>query len=94
MSTGPFSFEVFAALVEDTFDHPAGTVHRTTRCDDVSGWDSLGHSVLLARLSKRHRIAMTEADAGRAPRPSEAFTTAWQGCPGGTLREHARRRGE
>ena len=66
MSTGPFSFEVFAALVEDTFDHPAGTVHRTTRCDDVSGWDSLGHSVLLARLSKRHRISITEADAARA----------------------------
>ena len=66
MSTGPFPFEVFAALVEDTFDRPAGSVHRTTRCDDVSGWDSLGHSVLLSRLSKRHRIAITEADAARA----------------------------
>ena len=66
MSTGQFSFEILAALVEDTFDHPAGSVHRATRCDDVSGWDSLGHSVLLSRLSKRHRIAMTEADAARA----------------------------
>ena len=66
MNTSIFPFENFASLVEGTFDRPAGSVHRDTRCDEVPGWDSLGHSVLLSRLSKRHHIAIMEADAARA----------------------------
>ena len=66
MSKAPFPFETFAALVEGTFDCPTGFVHRTTRCDEVPGWDSLGHSVLLSRLSKRHHLVITEADAAIA----------------------------
>ena len=63
MSMDHLSFEAFAALVEQTFDCPAGSVHRTARCDAVPGWDSLGHSVLLSRLSRRHHLVITEADA-------------------------------
>ncbi len=63
MKALPFPFKTFAVLVEDTFDCPAGSVHSTTRCDEVPGWDSLGHSVLLSRLSKRHHLVITEADA-------------------------------
>ena len=66
MSTAGLSFAAFADLVEQTFDRPPGSVHRTTRCDEVPGWDSLGHSVLLSRLSKRHHLVITEADAAQA----------------------------
>lgn len=60
------SLDAFTALVEGTFDRPAGSVRRDTRCDEVPGWDSLGHSVLLSRLSKRHHLVIVEADAARA----------------------------
>ncbi len=66
MSKTSIPFEAFAALVEGTFDRPAGSVHPDTECDDVPGWDSLGHSVLLSRLSKRHHLVIVEADAARA----------------------------
>ena len=56
-------FRTLAGLVEETFDRPPGSVGERTRCDEVPGWDSLGHSVLLSRLSKRYRLALTEADA-------------------------------
>ena len=56
-------FPAFAGLVEETFDRPPGSVGEQTRCDEVPGWDSLGHSVLLSRLSKRYQLALAEADA-------------------------------
>ncbi len=56
-------FQTLAGLVEETFDRPPGSVGERTRCDEVPGWDSLGHSVLLSRLSKRYRLALAEADA-------------------------------
>ena len=64
MNEDALDFPAFAALVEDTFDRPPGSVGARTRCDEVPGWDSLGHSTLLARLSRRHAVAITEADAG------------------------------
>ncbi len=56
-------FQAFAGLVEETFDRPLGSISDCTRCDEVPGWDSLGHSVLLSRLSKRYRLVLAEADA-------------------------------
>ncbi len=56
-------FQAFAGLVEETFDRPHGSVGERTRCDEIPGWDSLGHSVLLSRLSKRYRLALSETDA-------------------------------
>lgn len=56
-------FQAFAALVEETFDRPPGSVGERTRCDEVLGWDSLGHSILLSRLSKRYHLVLVEANA-------------------------------
>ena len=66
-------FTAFAALVESTFDRPAGSVARATRCDEVPGWDSLGHSILLSRLSRRHHLVLVEADAARADTAGALF---------------------
>ena len=60
---GKLDFLAFARLVEETFDTPPGSIGERTRCDEVPGWDSLGHSVLLTRLSRRYNLALSEADA-------------------------------
>jgi acyl carrier protein len=52
--------ESVIALVADTFDVPAGGLHAGTEPGDIAGWDSLGHSVLLTRLARRFRVAITE----------------------------------
>jgi acyl carrier protein len=52
--------EAVLALVADTFDLPGGGLTLETRPGEVPGWDSLGHSVLLTRLARRFRVAITE----------------------------------
>lgn len=47
-------------IVADTFSIDPATVGRHTTADDVEGWDSLGHSVLLARLGQKLRIEIGE----------------------------------
>ncbi len=63
MTVEATSFQEFAALVEGTFDRPFGSITASTRCEEVPGWDSLGHSVLLSRVSRRCAVALVEADA-------------------------------
>ena len=52
------------SLVEDTFDIPQGRITLSTHVDDVAGWDSLGHSVLLVRIQRRLKIPIAEEHAG------------------------------
>lgn len=59
-------FVDFARLLEETFDLAAGSIRRDTRCDEVPGWDSLGHSVLLSRFMRLYRVEVAEADAAMA----------------------------
>ena len=63
MTSENFAFARVVALIEETFDRPPGSVRRGTRCDEVPGWDSLGHSVLLSRLSNRLGLILMEEDA-------------------------------
>jgi acyl carrier protein len=48
------------ALIVDTFDMNPDMISIETRPGEIAGWDSLGHSVLLTRLSRRFRVTMTE----------------------------------
>jgi acyl carrier protein len=41
-------------------------INRQTTADDVDGWDSLGHSVLIARLSKILGVEIGEDVAASA----------------------------
>ncbi len=43
-------------IIATTFSVPVGAISRTTVADDVDGWDSLGHSILMTRLS--HQLDM------------------------------------
>jgi acyl carrier protein len=58
--TDPAFETAVIAIVADTFSIDPATVGRHTTADDVEGWDSLGHSVLLARLGQKLRIEIGE----------------------------------
>jgi acyl carrier protein len=66
-------FTKFASIIAETFDQPPSSITRSTHCDDVPGWDSLGHSVLLSRLNRRLSLALAEADAAPAETVGELF---------------------
>jgi acyl carrier protein len=55
------SFEAkIIALIADTFSADPKEIGRETVANDVDGWDSLGHSILLARLSQKLGIDIGE----------------------------------
>ncbi len=58
-------------IVGETFPAHRGTVTRATTADDVAGWDSLGHSILLTRLSRKLGIDIDENSAARAQNVGE-----------------------
>jgi acyl carrier protein len=59
-----FEGRVFA-IIADTFSADPATITRRTTADDVDGWDSLGHSILLARLSQKLGLEIGEEIAGQ-----------------------------
>jgi len=54
------------SVIADTFDVPPEAISEATTADDVAGWDSLGHSVLMTRLARRLAIPLGEDIAGTA----------------------------
>jgi acyl carrier protein len=68
------SEEAIHSIVQDairvTFGCPDVVVTRETQADDIDGWDSLSHGILLLRLeaSLKHKLAYSElydlADVG------------------------------
>jgi acyl carrier protein len=58
--------ESVCAIVADTFPAARGRITRTTTADDVDGWDSLGNSILLTRLSTKLGIEIDESISARA----------------------------
>ncbi len=63
--------ESVCAIVGDTFAGARGRVTRATTADDVDGWDSLGNSILLTRLSTKLGIEIDESLAARAQNVGE-----------------------
>ena len=62
----PFETKIIG-LIAETFGADPRTIGRETVADDVDGWDSLGHSILLARLSQKLHVDIGEEIAS-APR--------------------------
>jgi acyl carrier protein len=54
------------AIIADTFSVAPASIGRQTVADDVPGWDSLGHSVLLARLEQKLHIEIGEEIAAQS----------------------------
>ena len=52
------------AIIAETFGVEPTAITRATTADDIDGWDSLGHSVLLTRLARRLGLPIGEDIAG------------------------------
>lgn len=53
-------------VIAETFDVPAGEIRRDTVAEDVDGWDSLAHTMLMIRLEKRLGVPVPERVATMA----------------------------
>jgi acyl carrier protein len=54
------------AVIADTFDTDPAKIGPNTTADDIDGWDSLGHTVLMTRLSRRLGLPIGEDIASSA----------------------------
>lgn len=59
-------FEVVRGLVAETFNCSVDYIDRSTTADDVSGWDSLSHTILMIRLQTALGISIPEQTAAEA----------------------------
>lgn len=46
--------------IADTFGADPARIGRDTVADDIDGWDSLGHSILMVRLSRRLGVTIDD----------------------------------
>ena len=59
------------AVIAETFEADPRSIGRQTIALDVSGWDSLGHSILMVRLSKKLGVPIGEDIAAGAQNVGE-----------------------
>ncbi len=59
-------FETVRKVIADTFSFPEGEIDRDTVAEDVSGWDSLSHTILMIRLQNALNIKIPEEVAAEA----------------------------
>jgi acyl carrier protein len=59
--------EVVVTTISDTFDHPKEAIDSNTVAEDVDGWDSLSHTILMVRLQNRLGTKIPEAVAATSP---------------------------
>ena len=52
-----------ATVIRATLDQPTATIGPDTTADDVDGWDSLTHAVLLMRIERAFAIRFDPAEA-------------------------------
>jgi len=64
-------------LIADTFGVRPQNIDLLTTADDVDGWDSLGHSVLMARLSRKLGIEIGEDTAATAKTVGMLIDALW-----------------
>lgn len=50
MTTNDDILERLATVITDHFSCPAKTIDRTTNANDIVGWDSLAHTMVLMRV--------------------------------------------
>jgi acyl carrier protein len=53
-------------VISETFNYPAERITNQTIADDVDGWDSLKHTILMIRLQKALGIQIPETVAAEA----------------------------
>ncbi len=50
--------EDVAALFAEVFEVDADSVSRSTTAEDIEGWDSMGHLILVQALEERFKITL------------------------------------
>lgn len=59
--------QVVINTIGDTFDHPKDAIYSDTIADDVDGWDSLSHTILMIRLQNQLGMTIPESVAALSP---------------------------
>jgi acyl carrier protein len=59
-------FDAVRRVIADTFSVPMDTISRNTVAEDVDGWDSLKHTILMVRLQNALKIRIPESVAEAA----------------------------
>ena len=59
------------AVIADTFSADPAGIGRDTVADDVDGWDSLAHTILMMRLERTFGVRIDEATASGAANVGE-----------------------
>ncbi|MBM3653855.1 MAG: acyl carrier protein [Alphaproteobacteria bacterium] len=54
-------------IIAETFNVDEGDITNVTTADDVDGWDSLAHTILMVRLQRNLNIAIPETLAANSP---------------------------
>ena len=59
-------FDIVSAIISETFNFPKQEITRDTIAEDVNGWDSLSHTILIIRLEKAVGLQIPEEIAAEA----------------------------
>lgn len=59
-------FDKVRGVIAETFSYPEADIDRDTVADDVSGWDSLSHTILMIRLQTALGVDIPEQVAAEA----------------------------
>lgn len=59
------------AVIAETFGADPAAIGRDTTADDLDGWDSLSHTILMMRLERALGVGIDEATAGGAANVGE-----------------------
>jgi acyl carrier protein len=66
------------AIIAETFNVASSDITDDTVADDVDGWDSLAHTVLMVRLQKKLRVAIPEHVAANVQTVGELIEALWR----------------
>lgn len=68
--------EKIIALIESTLKLPSGTIHEETKIEDVEGWDSLAHVLIIGELEANLGISIPLDEAIKISSLEDLFEKA------------------
>lgn len=60
-------FEKLCTLMRQTFNQPSLTIVRDTTANDVSGWDSLNHTILVLEIENAFGVILAADETAKLP---------------------------
>jgi len=68
--------EKIITLIEDTLNLPSGTLNENTKIEEVDGWDSLAHVLIIGELESNLGISIPLDEAIEISSVEELFEKA------------------